>query len=322
MIILTGGAGFIGSCFLRKLNDEGLKNILVVDRLGTGSKWKNLLKKNFSQYLHKSEFRANLKNGQYNNVDVEAIVHLGACSSTTEKDADYLFDNNLTYSIELAEFAEKHNIRFIYASSAATYGDGAQGYSDKSFESLVPMNCYGFTKHLFDQWVIDNGLKDKFTGIKYFNVFGPNEFHKDNMASMVYKSYKQVKEFGRVKLFKSNHKDFKDGDQKRDFLYVKDTVNVMWEIFNNPKIAGIYNLGTGKSRSWNDLAYAVFAALYIEPKIEYIDMPDYLSGQYQNFTEADMTKLHEAGLNYNFMSLEESVKDYVCNHLQKDTLIW
>lgn len=322
MIILTGGAGFIGSCFLRKLNDEGLTNILVVDRLGTGSKWKNLLHKKFYKFVHKSEFRENLKNDLYNDFKIEAIIHLGACSSTTETDADYLFDNNLSYSIELAEFAVKHDIRFIYASSAATYGDGSRGYSDKNFDDLYPMNCYGFTKHLFDQWVIEQGYDTKFTGIKYFNVFGPNEYHKENMASMVFKSYYQIIKTGKVNLFKSNHQDFKDGEQKRDFLYVKDTVNIMWEIFKNKEFSGIYNLGTGKSRTWNDLANSVFMALGIEPVIEYVEMPEHLKGQYQNFTEADMSKLSEAGLNYEFMSLEESVRDYVVNHLQKNTLIW
>ena len=322
MIILTGGAGFIGSCFLRKLNDKGIQDILVVDRLGTGNKWKNLLKKNFATYIHKNEFRKNLNAGVYDNEYIDAIIHLGACSATTEKDADYLFDNNLSYSIELATFADRFNIRFIYASSAATYGDGSQGYSDQNFNSLIPMNCYGFTKHLFDQWVIDNDLKEKFTGIKYFNVFGPNEYHKGDMASMVYKSYKQIIETGKVKLFKSNHPSFGDGGQKRDFLYVKDTVDIMWDILEDKDFSGIYNLGTGSSRSWNDLANAVFKALGKTPVIEFIDMPEHLTGQYQNFTEADMGKLRNAGINHKFMSLEESVDDYVNQHLQKNISIW
>jgi ADP-L-glycero-D-manno-heptose 6-epimerase len=322
MIILTGGAGFIGSCFLKKLNDKGISNILVVDRLGKGTKWKNLLNKSFNQFIHKEEFREKLNNGFYDQIDIDAIIHLGACSSTTEKDADYLFDNNLSYSIELAEFADRFNIRFIYASSAATYGDGSKGYSDKKFDSLEPMNCYGFTKHLFDKWVIDQELADTFTGLKFFNVFGPNEYHKESMASMAYKSWKQIKDTGMVKLFRSNHSEYKDGEQKRDFLYIKDTVEIMWKILENKSIKGIFNLGTGNSRSWNDLAYSVFKALNIEPRIEYVDMPDYLIGQYQNFTEAEMLKLKETGLDLNFMSLEESVDDYVNNHLENNQFIW
>lgn len=316
MIVLTGGAGFIGSCFLEKLNAEGITNILVVDHLGAGTKWKNLIGKRFKDYIHKTEFRDKLSSGYYGD-SIKTIIHLGACSSTTEFDADYLFDNNLDYSKELAVFAALHNVRFIYASSAATYGDGSKGYSDNSFYNLRPLNCYGFTKHLFDMWAIDNSLDKKFCGLKYFNVFGPNEYHKGSMASMVYKSFHQINDTGYVNLFKSNHPDYQDGQQMRDFIYIKDVVDVMWKLYQKPDVSGIYNLGSGKARSWNDLVNAVFKAMNRETKINYIDMPQEISGQYQNYTQADMNKLKNA-LGVEFHCLEDSVKDYVQNYLSKD----
>jgi ADP-L-glycero-D-manno-heptose 6-epimerase len=321
MLVLTGGAGFIGSCFLRKLNDEGIKDILVVDNLGTHEKWKNLLGKKFKYYYNKDEFRQKLKQREFA-AGINAIIHFGACSSTTETDAEYLLDNNLAYSIDLAEYADRNHIKFIYASSAATYGDGSLGYSDKNFDGLMPLNCYGFSKQLFDNWVIDSGLDTTFTGIKFFNVFGPNEYHKAGMASMVFKSYKQIKETGKVCLFKSNTSEFADGGQKRDFVYVRDVVEVVWQMFIDNSFSGIYNLGTGKSRSWNDLANAVFASLGIKPDIEYVDMPESIANQYQNYTEADMSKLAESGLKYKFRTLEESVADYVNSYLEKNQKIY
>ncbi len=321
MLVLTGGAGFIGSCFLRKLNDEGIKDILVVDNLGTHEKWKNLLGKKFKYYYNKDEFRQKLKQREFA-AGINAIIHFGACSSTTETDAEYLLDNNLAYSIDLAEYADRNHIKFIYASSAATYGDGSLGYSDKNFDGLMPLNGYGFSKQLFDNWVIDSGLDKTFTGIKFFNVFGPNEYHKAGMASMVFKSYKQIKETGKVSLFKSNTSEFADGGQKRDFIYVMDVVEVVWKMFIDSSFSGIYNLGTGQSRSWNDLANAVFASLGIKPDIEYVDMPESIANQYQNYTEADMSKLAESGLKYKFRTLEESVADYVNGYLEKNQKIY
>lgn len=321
MIVLTGGAGFIGSCFLRKLNDEGFYDVIIVDRLGSTEKWKNLTGKRFKQYYHKDVFREKLKNGTFG-ASISAIVHFGACSSTTEDDADYLFDNNLQYSKDLADYAEKHGIKFIYASSAATYGDGSKGYSDDAMHRLEPMNCYGYTKQLFDIWVSDKGLDRVFTGLKFFNVFGPNEYHKGDMASMVYKSYLQIMRYGSVKLFKSNSDEYGDGEQKRDFIYVKDTVDVIWQIFEKENFAGIYNLGTGTAHSWNELVKAVFKALDLKPKIEYVEMPVILREKYQNFTEADMSKLKTSGINFKPMSLEDSVGDYVKNHLIQENPIW
>lgn len=317
MVILTGGAGFIGSCFLAKLNDEGIKDVLVVDHLGKSGKWKNLVGKDFTGYMYKNAFTMNLSSGLFSPEEIDCIVHLGACTVTTENDADYVMDNNLNYSVELAEFAAEFDIRMIYASSAATYGLGDHGYSDIEFDDLRPLNIYGFSKHQFDKWVIAEGLERNFAGFKFFNVFGPNEYHKNDMASMVYKSYHQIKDTGKVRLFKSNHPDYEDGEQMRDFIYIKDVVDVLWKVFVNKNINGIFNLGTGKARTWNDLAKAVFNALSQKTNIDYIEMPDTLKKQYQNFTQADMNKLLSK-IDHDFMDLEESVKDYVVNYLEKD----
>ncbi|MFH1051579.1 MAG: ADP-glyceromanno-heptose 6-epimerase [bacterium] len=317
MLVLTGGAGFIGSCLLKKLNDEGISEIIVVDRLGEADKWKNLVGKKFARFIHKDNFLEQLFDSALDE-SLEAIIHLGACSTTTERDADYIFENNLNYSIELATYAAENNIRFIYASSAATYGDGSHGYSEANSEELRPMNVYGLSKHFFDRWVIDHELESTFTGLKFFNVFGPNEYHKGEMASMIYKSFSQIENLGKVHLFKSNSPDFKDGEQKRDFIYVKDAVEVLWKILTINKFSGIYNLGTGNARTWNDLVDSVFHALGKEPKIEYIDMPESLSNQYQNFTQADMKKLNRSKAKFKFDSLENNIEDYVKNYLIKE----
>ncbi len=317
MIVLTGGAGFIGSCFLKKLNDMKIYDIIVVDHLGAGDKWKNLIGKRFSQFIDKTTFRQYIRDKDYG-ATLDAIIHLGACSVTTERDADYMLDNNYIYSIELAEYANDFEAKFIYASSGATYGMGENGYSDYEFDNLKPMNVYGFSKHLFDLWVLENGLENKFTGLKFFNVFGPNEYHKGDMASVVYKAYNQLKDTGKIKLFKSNHPDYGDGGQKRDFIYVKDVVELMWRIYEAEEFSGIYNIGAGKAKSWNDLANAVFKAAGKKPDIEYFDMPDHLKGQYQNFTEAEMDKLKYSLGSLKFTPLEEAVGDYVQNYLMKD----
>ncbi len=314
MIVLTGGAGFIGSCFLKKLNDKGISDILVVDRLSDSTKWKNLIGKEFDDYIHKTLFRENLNKGYYGN-KIEAIIHFGACSATTEPDVDYLFDNNLSYSKELATYAVERNLPFIYASSAATYGDGALGYTDSVFDDLKPLNAYGMSKHLFDLWAIRKGIIDKIIGIKFFNVFGPNEYHKLGMTSMVYKSFHQVRETAKVKLFRSYKEDYKDGEQKRDFVYIKDAVEVIWNMYEKYTDKGIFNLGTGKSRSWNDLAESVFMAMKKDIHIEYVNMPDNLINQYQYFTEADTNKLMSSDYAHKFLTLEESIDDYVNNHL-------
>jgi ADP-L-glycero-D-manno-heptose 6-epimerase len=318
MIIVTGGAGFIGSAFVWRLNQEGIDDIVIVDSLGTDDKWKNLVNRRFVDYIRKDEFLQLVCADQVP-FETSAIVHMGACSSTTERDADYLWENNYLYSRRLAEWAMKRNIRFIYASSAATYGDGTQGFDDdhSKISKLKPINMYGYSKQLFDLWVLKNKLENKIAGIKFFNVFGPNEYHKEDMTSVIFKAFRQIKETGKVRLFKSYKKEYPDGGQMRDFVYVKDCIDAMWWLFNNQKVNGIYNLGTGKARTWNDLIKAVFAAMGRKTNIQYIEMPESLRDQYQYFTEAQMNKLKAAGCPVEFSSLEDSVRDYIVNYLQQ-----
>ncbi|MGA2554147.1 MAG: ADP-glyceromanno-heptose 6-epimerase [Smithella sp.] len=319
MIIVTGGAGFIGSAFVWKLNQEGIEDIVIVDRLGKTDKWKNLVNLRFVNYIHKDEFYDLIYNDTLS-FDVEAIIHMGACSSTTERDADYLWQNNFAYTGQLAEWALERNIRFIYASSAATYGDGKQGFSDdhsKTIE-LKPINMYGYSKQVFDLRVLRHSWENKIAGIKFFNVFGPNEYHKGDMTSVIFKAFNQIKETGKVRLFKSYLPQYPDGGQMRDFVYVKDCIEVLWWLFKNQDVNGIFNLGTGKARTWNDLISAVFAAMGTRQKIEYIEMPEPIRNQYQYFTQAEMDKLHSVGCPVSFSSMEDSVRDYVVNYLQKD----
>lgn len=310
MIILTGGAGFIGSCFLWKLNQLGIKDILVVDSIDSSAKWKNLLGKKFNDYLQKEEFYKLLLENKL--PKATKVVHIGACSSTTETDGDYFIKNNFEFSKELAKWSIKNGANFYYASSAATYGDGSLGYDDihSKVYNLRPLNIYGFSKQLFDLWILENNLVDKTTGFKFFNVFGPNEYHKGDMRSVVCKMFPDAKEKGVMKLFKSYKKEYANGEQLRDFVYIKDVVEVMNFFFQNPAKTGIYNIGTGKARSWNDIANAVFGALNKIPKIEYIEMPENIKDKYQYFTQANMEKVVTAGCKHKFMTLEESVNDY------------
>jgi ADP-L-glycero-D-manno-heptose 6-epimerase len=318
LYIVTGGAGFIGSAFLAKLNSVGVHSILVVDELDESSKWKNLLGKSFLDYSHKTDFLRDLDRNLYEN-RIRAIIHMGACSATTEQNAEYLMQNNFKYSVKLASYAIQKNIRFLYASSAATYGDGELGYSDADAitPTLRPLNPYGFSKQLFDLWALREQRLRRMVGLKFFNVFGPNEYHKGGMRSMVHKAFQQIQASGSVKLFKSHRPEYGDGEQKRDFVYVKDCVDVMWWMLQHSTINGLFNLGSGKARTWNELAHAVFAALGLSPTIEYIDMPSELQGQYQYFTEADMKKLSTALPQFAPSSLEAAVSDYVQNYLLK-----
>ena len=318
MIVVTGGAGFIGSAFVWKLNREGINDIVIVDRLGTSEKWKNLVNLRFIEYIKKDDFLQMIYADQVP-FKASAVVHMGACSSTTERDADYLWMNNYLYTCRLADWAIRNQVRFIYASSAATYGDGTKGFSDDDsrIPGLRPINMYGYSKQVFDLWVLKQQAEKKVAGIKFFNVFGPNEYHKGDMASVIFKSFNQIRETGRVRLFKSYRKEYGDGEQVRDFVYVKDCVDVLWWLLEHVEVNGIFNLGTGKARSWNDLVQAVFAAMGMKPSVEYIDMPPGLSAQYQYFTEANMDKLRATGCPLAFRSLEEAVQDYVANYLLK-----
>jgi ADP-L-glycero-D-manno-heptose 6-epimerase len=316
MVILTGGAGFIGSVLLKRLNEDGLTDILVVDSLDSSDKWKNLVGKQFEDYCHKDDFLEYLEKGLQKS-DVDAIIHLGACTSTTERDADYLMSNNYLFSKTLAVWSLEKEIPFLYASSAATYGDGTLGFSDDNMRTPLyrSLNAYGYSKHLFDLWLLQNNFDILCTGFKFFNVFGPNEYHKENMASLVYKAYNQVLETGALKLFRSYSEQYKDGEFLRDFVYVKDCVDVLMWSFNNPDVKGIFNLGTGKARSWNDLAAALFSAMGKEENIQYIDMPEEIRSAYQYFTQAEIGKLRKAGYKKEFTELEDAVCDYVENYL-------
>jgi ADP-L-glycero-D-manno-heptose 6-epimerase len=321
MIIVTGGAGFIGSAIVAGLNKRGISDIIIVDRLGSDQRWKNLVNLQFADYIDKEEF-LDMVAEDVVGFSVEAVFHLGACSSTTETDVSFLMENNYEYTKLLAQWSVDESIRFIYASSAATYGDpGApgQGFVDDEdkVEALKPLNPYGYSKQLFDLWAKRNGLLNKIVGLKYFNVFGPNEYHKADMRSFVLKAFEQINTTGKVRLFKSHLPDYKDGEQKRDFLYIKDAVDMTLFFLDNPETSGIYNLGAGSARTWNDLAKAVFAAMGKSPNIEYIDMPDSVRNQYQYFTEADISKLRSAGYNSSITSLEQAVKDYVTNYLTR-----
>jgi ADP-L-glycero-D-manno-heptose 6-epimerase len=317
MIILTGGAGFIGSVLLARLNEEGYNDVLIVDELDSSDKWKNLIGKRFIGYIHKDDFISSLEERSWDGV--EALFHLGACTSTTERNVDYLMKNNYEFSKKLAVWCQWNKTPFIYASSASTYGDGSNGFSDDNsvVDSYRPLNPYGFSKHIFDQWLIWAGFDKECTGFKFFNVFGPNEYHKGSMASLVYKAYHQVSETGALKLFRSANPKYQDGEFLRDFIYVKDCVDVLIWAFKNPEVKGIYNLGTGKARSWNDLAKALFSAMGKVENIQYIDMPQEIQGAYQYFTEADMSKLQGSGYKKSFAELDDAVRDYVQGYLMK-----
>jgi ADP-L-glycero-D-manno-heptose 6-epimerase len=318
MIVVTGGAGFIGSCLVAQLNRQGRGDIIVVDDYqgDDDPKKKNLVGKRYQRYYDKSEYLKLLKRDLFD-FDVECILHMGACSSTILQDADYFEQNNFQYSCMVAQWALKNNARLIYASSAATYGDGALGYSDDEslIPQLAPLNLYGESKQKFDRWVLDNGYQNKMTGLKFFNVFGPNEYHKGDMKSVVAKAYEGVVSQGKISLFKSYNPKYKDGEQMRDFIYVKDAVDVVLFLIENPEINGIFNLGTGQARTWNELARALFAAVHKEPYIEYMDMPEILRGRYQYFTQARMDKLRKAGYTRAFTSLQDAVVDY-CGYLK------
>ena len=321
MIVVTGGAGFIGSAIVWKLNKLGESDVIIVDELGQDEKWKNLAGIKFYDFINKDEFINHLDS--LLDSGIKAIIHMGANSSTTEKDADHLLKNNFEYTRKLARFSVKNNIRFIYASSAATYGDGSLGFDDDEtiVPRLRPLNMYGYSKNLFDIWAIKENLMDKITGIKYFNVYGPNEYHKGDMRSVVNKAYEQILTTGKVKLFKSQLAAYKDGEQMRDFVYVKDAIDMTLYFLDKKEINGLFNVGSGKARTWNDLVTAIFKALNKPINIEYIDMPGHLAAKYQYLTEAKLDKIKKAGYSKSISSLEDGVTDYVKNYLIKNNYL-
>ena len=322
LIVITGAAGFIGSGVVRYLNDKGHSNLLLVDNIGETTKWKNLRGKKFAEFIPKEQLFDWLEGRER---EIEAFIHLGACSDTLETDGDFLMENNYRFTLRLAEYALHHSLRFIYASSAATYGGGELGFSDDQelLDQLKPLNLYGFSKQLFDLWAKEQGVLSDVVGLKYFNVFGPNENEKGRMASMIQKAVPIAQKEGVIRLFKSSEPEkYPDGGQCRDFIYVKDVAQMTCAFLEN-EIGGIFNVGLGTATTWNDIAKAIFLALDKPCHIDYIEMPDDLIKQYQNYTCADMSKYFaqfkiKASRSPFKYSIEEAVLDYVRNYLLKD----
>lgn len=314
-VLVTGGAGFIGSALVWALNRRGCDRIVVCDRLGTDERWRNLTPLRFADYVEADDLLPRLPGGALGKFDL--VLHMGACSSTTETNASFLIRNNYEFTRDLATWALGQKTRFVYASSAATYGDGSAGMDDDDggLDKLRPLNMYGYSKHLFDLHARRAGFLNRMVGLKYFNVFGPNEGHKGDMRSLVHKSTAQVQAGGVIRLFKSYRSDFRDGEQKRDFLYVKDAVAMTLHLAASKRAGGLFNIGSGKARTWLDLARAVFAALKRKPKIEFIEMPEAVRDKYQYFTQANLVRLRAAGYTAPVTPLEDAVNDYVRNYL-------
>jgi ADP-L-glycero-D-manno-heptose 6-epimerase len=320
-ILVTGGAGFIGSVLVGALNRwHGQDRIVVVDQLGTDSKWRNLSPLKFEDYVEADDFYPRLadKAGAFG--EFTHVFHLGACSSTTERDASYLWKNNFLCTRDLAAWALRRGTRFVYASSAATYGDGSAGMDDlaEDISAWRPLNAYGWSKQVFDVHAQREGFLRQIVGLKYFNIFGPNEEHKGDMRSVVSKAWRQIEETGQVRLFKSYDPHYPDGGQKRDFLYVKDAVRMTLHLAAAKKAGGLFNIGSGHAHTWLELVHPIFEALRREPRIEFIDMPEALRSQYQYFTQADVTKLKSTGYAGGVTPLRESVMDYVGQYLVPD----
>ncbi len=315
-IIVTGAAGFIGRNTVAELNRRGEEELILVDELGKDDKWKNLVGLRYEDIVSPEEFLGLIEDGTF--ADARALIHLGACSATTERDADFLLRNNYQYTRVLCNWALAHEVRFVYASTAATYGDGARGYDDSDAVTplLAPLNMYGYSKHMFDLWALKHDLFDRIVGLKYFNVFGPYEDHKGDMRSVVSKSYEQIRTTGKVQLFKSYNPEYGDGQQQRDFISVHDAVDVTLHFALQPADApgspgGLFNCGTGQAHTWLELVTPVFEALERQPEIEFIDMPQTLRGKYQYFTESKVEKLRAAGYTRPFTELGEAVRAYV-----------
>ena len=317
-VLVTGGAGFIGSALIWALNRRGCDNVVVCDILGTGEKWRNLTPLRFADYVEAADLPGRLQNGSLGKFDL--VLHMGACSATTEKDATYLIKNNFEFTKDLANWALANKVRFVYASSAATYGDGSLGMEDdeSKLDTLRPLNTYGYSKHLFDLHAKRAGILNKMVGLKFFNIFGPNEDHKADMRSLVHKSFAQVRDKGVIQLFESYRPEYKDGEQKRDFLYVKDCVAMTLHLAATPRANGLFNIGSGQARTWIDLSNAVFTALKKKPVIKFIEMPAAIRDKYQYFTQANLLRLRGAGYAAPVTSLENAVFDYVRKYLVPD----
>ena len=321
-IVVTGAAGLIGSALVWQLNREGVDDAILVDRLGTSEKWRHLVPLRFSDYCEADDFYARIAREPQAFGRVSTVFHLGACSATTERDAAYLVRNNVGASQDVARWALASDARFVYASSAATYGAREAGLrEDLDPAALRPLNMYGYSKHLFDLWARREGVLERSVGIKYFNVFGPNEDHKGDMRSVVAKAYEHIERTGGMQLFASHRPGVSDGEQTRDFLYVKDAVAMTTFLARSPAAAGIYNVGAGVARTWNDLAQAIFAALGRPPRISYVPMPDVLREKYQYHTQAAIERIREAGYDAPITPLEDAVRDYVRNYLATGTLL-
>jgi ADP-L-glycero-D-manno-heptose 6-epimerase len=321
MLLVTGGAGFIGSNVVAALNDAGRADVAVCDALGHEGKWRNLAKRQLADVVPPAELGDWLKGRR-----LEAVIHLGAISETTATDGDLVIETNFRLSMRLLDWCTANSTRFIYASSAATYGDGGQGFRDdqalSALKALRPMNLYGWSKHLFDMAVLGRverreKLPPQWAGLKFFNVFGPNEYHKGSMMSVLARRFDDIRSGRAVQLFKSHRDGVADGDQRRDFIYVDDTVRVMLWLLATPQVCGLFNVGTGTARSFKDLILAAYAALGINPNIDYVDMPQAIRGSYQYFTQSDVDRLRSAGYNGGFTPLEEAVGRYVEDFLDQ-----
>jgi len=317
MIIITGAAGFIGSCLINKLNNRGIREIVLVDDFSKTEKNINFEKKAYQLKVHRNDFFSWIKD---NHKDIHFVFHLGARTDTTEFNKAVFDELNLNYSKMIWNVCVEYHLPLMYASSAATYGMGEHGFSDRHdlIEKLKPLNPYGESKNEFDKWALNQENKPFYwTGVKFFNVFGPNEYHKGRMASVVYHAFKQIKETGKLKLFRSHLPEYKDGEQLRDFIYVKDVVDLLWVGMTYQRNSGIYNIGTGKARTFLDLGKAVFNAMGKAVDIEYIDIPSDIRDKYQYYTQADMSKMRSYDYELSFHSLEDSVTDYVKGYLMK-----
>ena len=319
--IVTGGAGLIGSATIWGLNNQNLENLWLIDWVKPKSiKQRNLENLEYRRLIDPKLLRKLIKERSSDLADIKTIIHLGACSSTTETNEDYLHDNNFLYTREICEWALENNARFVYASSAATYGDGTSGMDDQdeNIERFKPLNLYGWSKQKFDLFAKKQGWLSEITGLKYFNVYGPNEEHKQNMRSVVSKAFEEITRTQKMSLFKSHHPNFKDGEQKRDFLYVKDAVHMTLWLTQNKEATGLFNLGNGLARTWLDLGKSIFSALKIKNNIQFVEMPEFLRDKYQYFTEAKIEKIRKYGFGNTLFSLEEAVQDYVNNYLIPD----